>query len=181
MAKTTWTIDTTHSSIEFVVKHMMISKAKGVFNIYDAKIKADPKDLTDATIEFSIDVNSIDTRQKDRDDHLRSADFFDVENHPHMTFQATDIKKKAENNYDVTGDLTIRGTTKPVTFDITFEGQSRDPMSGNEVVGFSGNGKLKRTDFGLTWNTALETGGVLVGDEVKINLELELHKENATS
>lgn len=143
MAKTTWTVDVTHSSIEFVVRHMMISRAKGVFNIYDAKIEADPEDLTDATIEFSVDVNSIDTRQQDRDDHLRSADFFDVENHPHMTF----------------------------------EGQSKDPMSGNEVAGFSGNGKLNRKDFGLTWNTTLETGGVLVGDEVKINLELELHKQ----
>jgi len=181
MAKTIWTVDATHSSIEFVVRHMMISRAKGVFNMYDAKVEADPEDLTDATIEFSVDVNSIDTRHQDRDDHLRSADFFDVENHPDMTFQATDIKKKSENNYDVTGDLTIRGTTKSVTFDMTFEGQSKDPMSGNEVAGFSGNGKLNRKDFGLTWNTTLETGGVLVGDEVKINLELELHKQKAGS
>src|SRR5690625_4957630 len=118
MAKTKWTVDVTHSSIEFVVRHMMISRAKGVFNDYDGKIAEDTDDLTDATIEFSVDVNSIDTRQQDRDDHLRSADFFDVENHPHTTFQATDIKKKSENNYDVTGDLTIRGTTKPVTFDM---------------------------------------------------------------
>jgi len=181
MAKTTWNVDVAHSSIEFVVRHMMISRAKGVFNVYDAKIEADPEDLTDATIEFSVDVNSIDTRQQDRDDHLRSADFFDVENHPHMTFQAIDIKKKSKNNYDVTGDLTIRGTTKPVTFDMTFEGQSKDPMSGNEVAGFSGSAKLNRKDFGLTWNTTLETGGVLVGDEVKINLELELHKQKAAT
>ena len=100
---------------------------------------------------------------------------------PTRLSQATDIKKKSENNYDVTGDLTIRGTTKPVTFDMTFEGQSKDPMSGNEVAGFSGNGKLNRKDFGLTWNTTLETGGVLVGDEVKINLELELHKQKIGS
>src|SRR5699024_4340188 len=181
MAKTKWTVDVTHSSIEFVVRHMMISRAKGVCNVDDAKIEADLEDLTDATIEVSVDVNSIDTRQQHRDDHLRSAEFFDVENHPHITFQATDIKKKSENSYDVTGDLTIRGTTRPATFDRTFQGQSKDPTSGNEVAGFDGSGKLNRKDCGLTWNTNIETGGVLVGDEVKINLELELHKQKVGS
>lgn len=158
---------------------MMISKAKGVFNFYDAKVEADPEDLSDADIEFSIDVGSIDTRQKDRDDHLRSADFFDIEKHPNMVFKSTDIKKKSQKNYDITGDLTIRDTTKPVTFDITFEGQSKDPMSGNEVAGFSGQTTINRKDFGLTYNAALETGGVLVGEEVKINLEIELQKQGS--
>src|SRR5699024_12320222 len=134
-------------------------------------------ELTNANIEVSVDINNSDKRQQDSDDHLRSAEFIYIENHPHMTIQSTNIKKKSENNYDVTGELTNRGTTKPVTFDMTFEGQSKDPMSGNEVAGFSGSGRLNRKDFGLTWNTTLETGGVLVGDEVKINLELELHKQ----
>ncbi|MEW9676734.1 YceI family protein [Lentibacillus sp. L22] len=176
MAKTKWTVDLAHSSLEFVVKHMMISKAKGAFNEFEANIVADPEDLTDAEIEFTIDVNSIDTRQPDRDDHLRSADFFDVENHPKMTFKATDITKKSENEYDVTGDFTIRGTTKPVTFSVEYEGQHKDPMSGDTVAGFSGTTKISRKDFGLTWNVALETGGVLVGDEVKINIEIEAHQ-----
>lgn len=177
MAKSTWTIDPAHSSVEFVVKHMMLSKAKGRFTKFDAVIETDTNDLTDSKIEFTIDVNSIDTRNEDRDNHLRSADFFDVENHPKVTFVATDIKKKSDKNYDLTGDLTIRGTTKPVTVDVVFEGESKDPMSGNEVAGFSGSTSISRKDYGLTWNVALETGGVLVGDEVKINLEIEAHKQ----
>lgn len=177
MTKSVWNVDTAHSSLEFVVKHMMISKAKGNFNSFEAVIEADPEDLTEAKFEFTIDPSSIDTRNKDRDDHLRSADFFDVENHPKVTFIVTDIKKKSGNDYDVTGDLTIRGTTKPVNVDVVFEGQSKDPMSGNEVAGFSGKTKFSRKDFGLTWNAALETGGVLVGDEVKVNIEIEVHKQ----
>ncbi|SFB39548.1 Polyisoprenoid-binding protein YceI [Lentibacillus halodurans] len=176
MAKTAWNVDTVHSEVGFSVKHMMISKAKGTFNEFDAVIEADPDDLTDSKVEATIDVSSIDTRNKDRDDHLRSADFFDVENHPKATFTATDIEKKSDNNYDVTGDLTLVGTTKPVTFNVVFEGQSKDPMSGNMVAGFSGETTINRKDFGLTWNAAVETGGVLVGDEVKINFEIEAHK-----
>lgn len=177
MAKAQWNVDTVHSSIEFVVKHMMISKAKGRFTDFDAVIEADTNDLSDSKVEFTIDVSSIDTRQKGRDDHLRSADFFDVENHPKATFIATDIKKKSDNNYDITGDLTILGTTKPVTVDTVFEGVSKDPMSGNEAAGFSATTKFNRKDFGLTWNATLETGGVLVGDEVKVNIEIEAHKQ----
>ncbi|ASK63693.1 hypothetical protein CFK37_16780 [Virgibacillus phasianinus] len=176
MAKVKWNVDAAHSSLEFVVKHMMISKAKGVFNDFEAEIEADPENLEDAKIEFNVDISSIDTRKKDRDDHLRSADFFDAENHPKMTFVATDIKKKSDNNYDVTGDLTIRGTKKPVTFDIDYEGTGKDPW-GNEVAGFSGSTKISRKEFGLTWNAALETGGVMVGDEVKINVEIEAVKQ----
>lgn len=175
MAKVNWNVDAAHSSLEFVVKHMMISKAKGVFNEFDAVIEADPDNLEDATIEFTIDVNSVDTRKKDRDDHLRSADFFDIENHPKMVFVATDIKKKSDSTYDVTGDFTIRGTKKPVTFDVEYEGSGKDPW-GNEVAGFSGSTKISRKEFGLTWNAALETGGVMVGDEVKINIEIEAIK-----
>ncbi|ASN05960.1 YceI family protein [Virgibacillus necropolis] len=176
MAKVNWNVDTAHSSLEFVVKHMMISKAKGAFNDFEAVIEADPDNLEDAKVEFTVDINSIDTRKKDRDDHLRSADFFDAENHPKMTFVATDIKKKSGNNYDVTGDLTIKGTKNLVTFDVEYEGSGKDPW-GNEVAGFSGSTKISRKEFGLTWNAALETGGVMVGDEVKINIEIEAIKQ----
>ncbi|WP_047982189.1 YceI family protein [Ornithinibacillus contaminans] len=176
MAKAVWAIDKGHSSLEFSVKHMMMSKVKGVFNDFEATVEADVNDLTDAKIEFTVDLNSIDTRKEDRDNHLRSGDFFDVENYPTMTFVATTINKTADNLYDVTGDLTIRGVTKPVTFEITVEGVHKDPW-GNEVAGFTGEGKLNRKDFGLVWNAALETGGVLVGEDVTINIELEAHKQ----
>ncbi|WP_405100591.1 YceI family protein [Oceanobacillus sp. FSL H7-0719] len=176
MSKTKWNLDAVHSEVGFSVKHMMISKAKGTFDKFDAVVEADVEDLTSATVEVTIDAASINTRNEDRDNHLRSGDFFDTENHPTITFVATDIKSTGGNEYDVTGDLTIRGTTKPVTLDVTFEGQSKDPMGGATVAGFSGLTKISREEFGLTWNAALETGGVLVSDEVKINFELELHK-----
>ncbi|GAB3064303.1 YceI family protein [Virgibacillus ainsalahensis] len=176
MAKTTWNVDTAHSEIGFTVKHMMISKVKGTFNDFEAVVEADVEDLTDSKVEVTIDTSSIDTRQEGRDEHLRGEDFFDVENHPKITFVATDIKKKSGNNYDVTGDLTMRGTTKPVTVDVVFEGQSKDPMSGNTVAGFSGDTTISRKEFGLTWNAPVETGGVLVGDDIKIHVEIEAHK-----
>src|SRR5690625_2419238 len=176
MTKAKWNVDTVHSTVGFSVRHMMISNVKGTFNEFDGNIELDPTDLTDASIEFTIDASSVDTRMPDRDDHLRSADFFDVENHPNLTFKATEIKKTSEDNYDMTGDFTIRGTTKTVTFDITFVGMAKDPMSGDEAAGFTGSTKINRKDFGLTWNTALETGGFVVSDEVKINIEIQLRK-----
>lgn len=176
MTKAIWNVDKVHSVVGFTVKHMMISNVKGTFNDFEGTVETDPKDLTDASIEFKIDASSVDTRMQDRDGHLRSADFFDVENHPHLLFKATDIKKKSEDRYDVTSDFTIRGTTKPVTFDITFEGIAKDPMSGDEAAGFTGSTKINRKDFGLTWNAAVETGGFVVSDEVKINIEIQLRK-----
>jgi len=178
MAKTVWNVDSVHSEIGFSVKHMMISKAKGTFDNFDAEVQADMDNLTDADVKITIDTASINTRNEDRDQHLRSADFFDAENHPKITFVATDIKKKSDNNYDMTGDLTILGTTKPVTFDVTYEGQSKDPMSGGIVAGISAATTINRKEFGLTWNAAVETGGVLVGEDIKINVELELHKQD---
>lgn len=176
MAKATWKLDSVHSEVGFSVKHMMVSRAKGVFDKFDAVVEADVDDLTDAKIEVTIDTTSVNTRNEDRDNHLRSADFFDVENHPTTTFVAKDIKNKGGNKYDVTGDFTMHGTTKPVTLDVTFEGQSKDPMGGATVAGFSGVTSISRKEFGLTWNAAVETGGVLVSDEVKIHFELELQK-----
>ncbi|PIC82571.1 YceI family protein [Sporosarcina sp. P1] len=176
MTKATWNVDTAHSTVEFSVRHMMISNVKGTFNEFQATIEADPQDLTDASIDFTIDANSIDTRKPDRDNHLRSADFFDVENFPNLSFKATAIEKTSDNTYDITGDFTIKDTTKPVTFQVTFEGIAKDPMSGDEAAGFTGHTKINRKDFGLTWNATLETGGVVVSDEVKINIEIQLRK-----
>ncbi|MGD6779444.1 MULTISPECIES: YceI family protein [Bacillaceae] len=175
MAKTVWNVDKSHSTVDFSVKHMMFATVKGGFQEYDATIVADPTDLTTADIEFTVDVASIDTRSSDRDAHLRSADFFDVDNHPKMTFKATSIEKTDDNEYNVTGDLTLRGTTKPETFSVVFEGTGQDPW-GNEKAGFAVEGKLKRSDYGLTWNAPLEAGGVLVGDQIKIALQLQAAK-----
>lgn len=175
MTKTKWAMDVAHSGIDFSVKHMMIAKVKGVFNEFTANIAADPADLTTAEIDFTVDVASINTRNSDRDAHLRSADFFDVENHPTMTFKSTSIVNNGDGEYDVTGDLTIRGVTRSETFAVTFEGSGKDPW-GNEKVGFSADGKINRSDYGLTWNAALETGGVLVGDQIKISLEIQAQK-----
>lgn len=167
-----WALDAGHSSVDFSVKHMMIANVKGTFKDFDATIEADPTDLTTANIEFSVETASVDTRNNDRDAHLRSGDFFDVENHPKMTFKSTSITKNDDGEYDVTGDLTIKGTTKPQTFSVTFEGSGKDPW-GNEKAGFSVEGSINRSDYGLTWNAALETGGVLVGDKVKISLDVQ--------
>ncbi|SEM60171.1 Polyisoprenoid-binding protein YceI [Mesobacillus persicus] len=175
MTNTKWAVDPTHSSVEFSIRHMMFTNVKGAFHTYDATIKADPSDLTTADIAFSVDLASVDTKNEDRDNHLRSADFFDVENKPKMTFTATKVEKKDEGEYAVTGDLSLNGVTKPETFNVTFEGQGKDPW-GNEKAGFSAEGTLNRSDYGLTWNSALETGGVLVGDKVKISLEIQAAK-----
>lgn len=177
MAKSIWNVDLTHSSLDFSIRHMMIAKVKGSFHAFEAHIEADPTDLTTADVRFSIDLNSIDTRNSDRDAHLRTADFFDVEKYPKMTFESTQIVKTGEGEYDVTGNVSLHGVTRPETFSVTFEGAGKDPW-GNEKVGFSGQGSFKRSDYGLTWNAALETGGVLVGDEVKISIELEASKQS---
>ena len=170
MAREKWAVDKTHSVVEFSVRHMMISNVKGNFNRFSAHIEGDPHDLTDATIKFIIDASSIDTRKEDRDDHLRSADFFEVEKYPEITFTATDIAKKTSDTYDVTGDFDMHGVSKLITFNVMFEGQVGD------VAGFSADAEINRADFGLSWNSTLETGGVLVSEKVKINLDLQLHK-----
>ncbi|MFC0273427.1 YceI family protein [Metabacillus herbersteinensis] len=176
MTKTKWAIDKAHSSVDFSVKHMMFATVKGGFQEFDAKIEADPTDLTTAAIEFTIDVASVDTRNNDRDVHLRSADFFNVEEFPTMTFVSTSSEKKGENEYNVTGDLTLHGVTKSETFTVAFEGTGIDPW-GNEKAGFEVEGKINRSDYGLTWNAALETGGVLVGDQIKISLQIQAAKQ----
>lgn len=176
MSQARWAVDASHSSIDFSVKHMMIAKVKGTFHNFEAVIEANPEDLTTAKINFSVDLASVDTRNTDRDNHLRSADFFDVENMPKMTFEAKQITSTDSTEYDVIGDLTLHGVTRMEKFAVTFEGAGKDPW-GNEKVGFSATGAINRSDYGLTYNAALETGGILIGDEVKITIEIEASKQ----
>lgn len=167
-----WVIDPSHSLVEFSVKHMMIATVKGRFGAIDGVITVDPNDLTTASVHVKIDVSSIDTREVKRDEHLRSADFFDVEKFPQITFQSRSITPAGDGEYNLVGDLTMHGVTRPVTLVSTFTGQGKDPW-GNDRIAFSAEGKVDRKEFGLTWNAALEAGGVLVGDQVKISIEVE--------
>ncbi|KGR79314.1 YceI family protein [Ureibacillus manganicus] len=172
MAK--FTVDQSHSQVGFEVKHMMVSKVKGQFDAYTAEVEAENlEDLTTAQIAFSFDVASINTRSEDRDNHLKSGDFFDIEKYPAITFKSTNIEKDGDD-YKVTGDLTIKDVTKPVTFEVEFGGKGKNPW-GVEVYGFEAEAKINREEFGLTWNAALETGGVLVGKDIKIKVELEVN------
>ena len=171
---TKFNLDAAHSTIDFSVKHMMVSKVKGSFTHFTANLDGNAEDLSGATISFDIDVKSINSNNEDRDNHLRSGDFFDVETYPSIKFTATDIKKKDDGEYDVTGNLTIKDVTKSVTFDVEYGGKGTNPW-GQEVVAFSAETKVNRKEFGLTWNQALETGGVLVGEDIKITVELELN------
>ncbi|GMK45987.1 YceI family protein [Paenibacillus glycanilyticus] len=176
MANSKWAVDFTHSSVDFTIKHMMIAKVKGTFHKFEAEIDADPADLTTAAISFAVDLSSIDTRNADRDNHLRTGDFFDIAQFPELTFKSTNIVKTDDDEYEVTGDVSLHGVTRSETFSVTFEGAGKDPW-GNEKAGFSGKGSIKRSDYGLTYNAALETGGVLIGDEVKISIEIEVGKQ----
>lgn len=172
----TWNIDPSHTLVEFAVRHMMLATVKGNFSGVSGTLIGDPNDLTNAKISVSVDINTIDTRNADRDQHLRSADFFDAENFPKMTFESRNITRTGENTYNIEGDLTIRGTTRPITLEAEFMGVGPDPW-GNTRAGFEATGKLNRKDYGLTWNAALETGGVLVGEEVKITISAEFVKQ----
>lgn len=171
-----WAVDAAHSSIEFSVKHMMVSRVKGTFEKFDATVEADVEDMTTATINFTIDVDSINTRNADREGHLKSPDFFDAATYPNITFKSTSITKKSNGEYELTGDMTIRDVTRPETFLVTYEGSGKNPW-GQEVAGFTAEGSINRTEYGLKWNNTLETGGVLVGEQVKIHLEIEATKQ----
>lgn len=168
-------LDASHSSVGFKVKHLVISKVTGAFGEFTAELDLDVQDMTKSSVKATIAVASIDTGNKDRDDHLRGADFFDVEQHPEMSFVSTGVTAREDGGYDLAGELTLHGVTKPVVLDLTFNGTVTDPW-GNDRAGFSAEGKIDRSEFGLTWNKALETGGVVVGDEVEIEIELEAIK-----
>lgn len=166
-----WNVDASHSSIGFSVKHMMVSKVRGSFGDFGADVEANETDLTAANIAFNIKVASINTGSVDRDNHLRSADFFDAETYPEIKFVANNITKK-DDEYEIAGDITIKDVTKPIVFEAEYGGKGTNPW-GQEVVAFSAETKINREDFGLTWNQALETGGVLVGKDIKITIDLE--------
>lgn len=175
---TTWTVDPMHAELGFGVRHLMISTVRGRFGKVEGTAEVDDANPNNSKIEVTVDVNSIDTRQEMRDNHLRSADFFDAANHPTMHFVSTRIDGDVSKTFKVMGDLTIRGTTRPVTLDVTLEGRAKDPW-GNDRAGFSATGHINRHDFGLNWNQALEAGGVTVGAEVKLTLDVEIVRQSA--
>lgn len=176
MTNTTLVLDTTHSSVDFSVKHMMFATVKGTFEDFSAELTLDTKDLTNGNIAFSVKTASVNTKNEDRDNHLKGEDFFNSEKYPEMTFRATKTEKASNDTYKVTGDFTLRDVTRPETFTVTVEGEGKDPW-GNTKVAFSVDGFIKRSAYGLTWNTTLEAGGVLVGDDIKIALQVQAIKE----
>jgi polyisoprenoid-binding protein YceI len=173
-AKTAWKLDPTHSTVEFSAKHLMITTVKGRIVDVEGTIYTNEKDPKNSSVEATLKATSIDTRTDQRDQHLRSADFLNVEKYPEIKFRSTRIEGGREE-FKLTGDLTIRDVTREITLNVRFEGQAKDPWGG-ERVGFSATGKIDRRDFGLTWNQALETGGVVVGNEIKIELEVQAVK-----
>lgn len=173
---TKWVLDPSHSEILFRVKHLMITNVKGEFRKFTAEAVTNGNGFNSASAHAVIQTASLFTNENNRDNHLKSPDFFDIENYKEITFDATSLKKVGEEDFRLTGDLTIKGITKAVTFDVEMGGINKDPW-GNEKAGFSLSGKINRKDWGLTWNAALESGGVLVGDEVKINAEVQFVKQ----
>lgn len=174
---TTWTIDPDHSNVGFKVKHLMVSNVKGEFEKYTGIVEINDTDITKSKVQVSIDTNSINTNVQKRDEHLRSADFFNVAKYPAMTFVSKKVAKAGKDKLKVTGDLTLHGITRQVVLDV--EGptrESKDPW-GNIRKGATATTKINRKDFGLVWNAALETGGVMVGDEITITLEIEMIKK----
>ncbi|MCA9972103.1 MAG: polyisoprenoid-binding protein [Anaerolineales bacterium] len=169
----TWQIDFAHSEINFTVRHMMISKVRGQFESFDGTVNFDPDNPANTTVNIRVDTSSINTKEGQRDGHLKSPDFLDVETYPTMTFTSTRVEQTGDDTARLVGDLTIRGVTKEVVLNVEYAGQAKSPW-GTTSAGFSASGKINRKDWGLTWNQALETGGVLVGDEIKIDIELEL-------
>jgi len=174
--KTVWALDPTHSEITFKVKHLMISNVKGEFKNFNVTVEGE--DFESSKIKASIETGSIYTNNTDRDNHLKSADFFDVENHGEMTFESTSFKKVDDDEYKLTGLLTIKGVSKEVTLDVEFGGMNKDPW-GNEKAGFSLEGKINRKDWGLNYNAVLESGGVLLSEEIKLQAEVQVVKLRA--
>jgi polyisoprenoid-binding protein YceI len=172
--KTKWGIDPTHSEVQFKVKHLVISTVTGSFKKFQGEVITESEDFDNAAVNFTIDASSVDTNQADRDGHLKSDDFFAVAQHPELTFSGTLYKKKG-NDYKLAGDLTIRGNARPVELDVEFGGIVKDPW-GNVKAGFEMTGKINRKEYGLTWNALTEAGGVVVGEEVKLHINVEVVK-----
>jgi polyisoprenoid-binding protein YceI len=168
----TWNIDLAHSGVNFSVRHMVVSKVRGRFAKFSGKLELNEQDPTRSSVDVRIDAASIETGVAERDAHLRSPDFLDVENFPELTFTSKRVERVADDRYRVVGDLTIRGTTREVPLEVEAGGTTKDPW-GNERAGFNARAQIDRRDFGLTWNTVIETGGVVVGDRVDIEIDVE--------
>jgi polyisoprenoid-binding protein YceI len=175
LEKIRWAVDPTHSEVHFKVKHLVISTVTGTFKAFGGELSTDNSDFEDADIRFSLDVASIDTNQEQRDEHLKSADFFDAGQFPQISFKSTSFKR-VEDNYELTGDLTIKDVTKPVKLDVEFGGSATD-FYGNEKAGFEVSGKINRKDFGLTWNGVTEAGAIVVGEDIKLSINLQFAKQ----
>lgn len=172
-----WTIDPAHSHVGFAIKHLMIATVRGRFTGVQGTVTADESDPTTAKVDISIATKSVTTGDEKRDGHLRSPDFFDVDRYPAMTFRSKRVEAESRDTFRVTGDLTIRDVTREVVLDVQLLGRAKDPW-GKEHAAFEASTKINRADYGLTWNAALEAGGVLVGDEVKISIEAQLLKQD---
>lgn len=172
---TNWKIDESHSEIGFKVKHLMITNVSGNFTRFSGNIQTISDDFHDATITFEASADSIDTKNQQRDEHLRNGEFFDASNFPHISFVSKKIRKVAPEAYKLTGDLTIKGQTHPIELEVTHSGTTKDPW-GQEKAGFALKGHLHRTDYGLRWNATTEAGGIVLSDEVKLNMEIQLVK-----
>jgi polyisoprenoid-binding protein YceI len=172
----TYKIDVDHSDVMFKVKHLMISTATGIFKKFDATVETEGDDFTNAKVNFEADVNSIDTKNEQRDAHLKSDDFFNAEQFPKMTFKSTGIEKNGEGEYTLKGDLTIRDITKPITLDVDYNGSTKDPW-GFERAGFEVTGKINRKEYGLKWSAVTEAGGLVVDDIVKLVMNIEFVKQ----
>lgn len=168
-----WTIDSSHSAIHFSVRHMMISTVRGEFRNFSGTVNFNQDNPIQSTVEVEVDTASVNTRDEKRDGHLQSADFFDVENYPVATFKSTRAEQTSDTTGKLYGDLTIRDITKPIVLDVEFNGLAKSPW-GTTSAGFSATTKLNRKEWGLNWNAALETGGVLVGDDIKVEVEVEI-------
>ena len=175
-----WSVDTSHSSVGFSVRHMMVSRVSGEFQDFEAEVDLDPNNLEDSHVRAVIDTGSIDTGDDERDEHLRSDDFFAAGEYPSIEFESKEISSNGDGEFEVTGDLTIRDETRTVTLTGTQQGPAEDPWGGR-VVGYSLEGEIDRGDFGLTWNQALETGGVLVGKEVSLEIDAEVTQQKEES
>ncbi|HEU4614617.1 MAG TPA: YceI family protein [Kofleriaceae bacterium] len=180
MATTEWDFDLAHSSVNFHIRHLMVSKVHGRFTKWSGTLALDEQDLTKSRFDVTIDAASIDTREDKRDEHLRSADFLDVASFPTITYKSTQIEREGEDTYRVLGELTIHGVTRPVALEVEGGARVTDPWGGTRT-GFSAKTSISRKDFGLTWNVALEAGGFLVGDKLDITLEIEAIKKSATA
>lgn len=176
MATTKWALDPMHSEVQFKVKHLVISTVSGFFKSFEGSLTTENEDFSDSKIDFSLNINSIDTNQSQRDDHLKSADFFDAEKYPKISFKSTSFKKSGDDEYTLAGNLTIKDVTKPITLAVEFGGSTAD-FYGNTKAGFEITGKINRKEFGLTWDGITEAGSIVLGEDIKLIINVQFAKE----